>query len=172
MITSATILVGLSLLLMAAAVVLLLKPWKPAAVPAFVAMALLQFTPCMGTSTWKMVMWGMATALVVGLRYYQPSGEPDGRNTGNVYVGLGSLAGALLGILVGREFIVVGTILGAFMGIMAYSRTPHGKWIKFPTSTFIQYFCAKGLPAIVAVSMMGICSEALLFYYKTVYFYL
>lgn len=159
-------------MMIATAIVLVLKPWFPAAVPAFLALVLLQLTPCINAPIWETVMWGIATALVVGLRYYQPSGEPDGRNTGNVYVGLGAIAGALLGLLVGREFIVAGTIIGAFMGVMGYSRTPHGRWIKFPTSTFIQYFCAKGLPAIIAIAMTGKCSEALLFYYRTVYFYL
>ena len=73
------------------------------------------------------------------------------------------LAGCLLGMLVGARVMVLGVVLGAFVGQMAYSRTPEGKWLKFPTSTFIQYFCAKSLPAIVAVSMLGIAVEGFIF---------
>ena len=47
-------------------------------------------------------------------------------------------------------------ILGAAMGQLAYSRTPAGKWMLFPSTQFWRYFAAKGLPAIVAVSIVCI----------------
>ena len=170
MMTASFFILGLSLLFMLVACVLLVKPWWVAAVPAFVALVLLQFTPFMAISLWEGGSWGVATGIVAALRRFQPAGEPDGNKVSNLYVGLSSLAGSVLGLTLGKEFILLGAIVGGFMGVMAYSRTPLGKWIKFPTSTFIQYFCAKGLPAIVATAMVGKCIEALIFYYKTCYF--
>ncbi len=150
------------------ATVLLVKPWWVAAVPAYLGMLALWFTPYMGaTPVREVVSWGVAVIIVVGIRHLQPSGEPDGRNTGNVYVGLASLAGGLLGMVISLNFILLGTIIGSAMGLLAYSRTPHGKWIKFPSSTFIQYFCAKCLPAIVAAAIIVSCIEGLQFYFMT-----
>ncbi len=160
--------------LLIVALVLTIKPLWVAAVPAFVAMLLLYLTDFIQSVTlpvWKIAMWTMATMIVVALRRYQPAGEPDGRNTGNLYVGLASIMGALLGIAMGSNFVLIGTIVGAVIGLMAYSRTPYGKWIKFANSTFIQYFCARCLPAIVAVAMIGISVESILFYVRTCFFY-
>ena len=72
-------------------------------------------------------------------------------------MGLTALAGGLLGIiLMHPAFIVLGTIVGALMGQLAYSRTPNGKWMLFPSTVFLRYFAAKCLPAIVAVSIVCI----------------
>ena len=172
--TFSTILLVLACLLLVGAVVLVLKPRWVAAVPAWVGMMLLYWGDFLNSTTmpgWKLALWTLATLIVVMLKFYQPSGEPDGRNTGNLYIGLGAMMGALVGIVLGSSFVVLATILGALLGMMAYSRTPHGKWIKFGNSIFIQYFCARCLPAIVAVSMIGMCAEAILFYIKTCYYY-
>ncbi len=160
--------------LLIVALVLTIKPLWVAAVPALVAMLLLywaDFFQSASLPVWKIAIWTMATAIVVMLRRYQPDGEPDGHNTGNLYVGLASIMGALLGIATGPNFVLIGTIIGAVIGLMAYSRTPRGKWIKFASSTFIQYFCARCLPAIVAVAIIGICLESILFYVRTCFFY-
>ena len=139
--------------------------------PALAGMLLLQWGAWLNLPTWKLWSWGGATLVVVAIRYLSPSGEPDGRNTSNIYIGLGSMAGALLGLLAGINYILAGTIIGAVMGAMAYSRTPHGRWIKMGRNTLIQYFCAKCLPTIVAVAMIGTCAEGLLFYLETFYHY-
>lgn len=169
-----TIVIVISVLLLLVAFVLTIKPWWVAAVPAWLAMVLLYFGNVLQPATlpvWKLVMWTFATMIVVALRRYQPQGEPDGRNTGNLYVGLSAIVGVLLGIMMGQSYVLLGTIVGAMVGAMAYSRTPHGKWIRFAKSTFIQYFCARCLPAIVAVAMAGICLEAILFNIRTSFFY-
>lgn len=157
---------------MAAALVLTLRPWWVAAVPAFAAMLLLHLAHLVIEPTWKLVVWGFAALVCVALRQAQPSGEPDGRNTGNLYVGLGCLAGALAGLAAGVNFILLGTLLGAFVGMMAFSRTPHGSWLRATSGTFVQYFAAKCLPAIVAVAITVTCVEGLLFYYQGIYRYL
>ncbi len=168
------ILLIIASVLLVVAFVLTIKPMWVAAVPAWAAMMLLywgEYILPVTLPTWKIAMWTMATAIVVLLRRYQPAGEPDGRNTGNLYIGLASVVGALLGIAMGANYVLLCTIVGATVGLMAYSRTPHGKWIKFASSTFIQYFCARCLPAIVAVAIMGISVESILFYIRTCFFY-
>jgi hypothetical protein len=66
------------------------------------------------------------------------------------------MAGGMLGILLAPRIMVLGVILGAAMGQLAYSRTPAGKWMLFPSTQFWRYFAAKCLPAIVAVSIVCI----------------
>lgn len=101
--------------------------------------------------------------MVMGLKYMSPKGEPDGRNTGNLYIGLGAMMGCLLGMLIDARFMLLGTALGAVMGQLAFSRTPHGKWLMLSKSNFIQYLCARGLPAVVAVAMIGLGIEGFVF---------
>ena len=98
----------------------------------------------------------LATLITVGLFYLSPKGEPDGHRSSNLYVGLTAMAGGMLGILLAPRIMVLGVILGAAMGQLAYSRTPAGKWMLFPSTQFWRYFAAKGLPAIVAVSIVCI----------------
>ena len=112
---------------------------------------------------WVFIFYGVATAIVVGLRYLSPKGEPDGRLSGNLYIGLGALMGCLLGMAIEARFMLLGTIIGAIMGQVAFSITPHGKWLRLSRSNFIQYLCAKGLPAVVAVAMIGVGIEGFVF---------
>ena len=49
------------------------------------------------------------------------------------------------------------------MGQIAFSRTPGGKWLRFPKSNFIQYLCAKGLAIVVAVAMIGLAVEGFVY---------
>ena len=101
--------------------------------------------------------------MVMGIRYLSPKGEPDGKTTGNLYLGLGAMMGCMLGMLLEARFMVLGTILGTILGLFAFSRTPAGKWLLFPKSNFIQYLCAKGLPVVVAVAMLGIAVEGFVY---------
>jgi hypothetical protein len=66
------------------------------------------------------------------------------------------MAGGMLGIMLAPRVMVLGVVLGAAMGQLAYSRTPAGKWMLYPSTTFWRYFAAKCLPAIVAVSIVCI----------------
>ena len=143
--------------------VLLFKPWIVAALPAYAGLWLLHLSTYTTFPKWVLIFYGIATAMVVGIRFMSPKGEPDGKLTGNLYIGLGALMGCLLGMLIEARFMLLGTILGAIMGQVAFSRTPHGKWLLLSKSNFIQYLCAKGLPAVVAVAMIGLGIEGFVF---------
>ena len=89
----------LAIVALALAVVLLIKPWWVAAVPAAVALLLLiggnyiTYMP-----VWKTALWVAAALVVAVLRRLLPAGEPDGRNTSNHYTGPTALPGPLLGM--------------------------------------------------------------------------
>ncbi len=150
------------ILMMLMALVLLFKPWYVAALPAYCGLCLLHWSTYTTLPRWVFIFYGAATLMVMGIRYLSPKGEPDGRLTGNLYLGLGAMMGCLLGMIDPR-FMVLGTIIGTVLGEIAYSRTPNGKWLLFSKSNFIQYLCAKGLQAIIAVAMMGVAVEGFIF---------
>ena len=92
----------------------------------------------------------------------QPKGEPKSSQLANIYVGLGSLAGLLVGLAVNARFMLLCLCLGAIFGFAAYCKTPAGRWLKFPGLTFIQYFCNKCLPIVITFAMIGISIEGFL----------
>ena len=152
---TALLIVGIICLVIAIALVL--WPRWVAAVPAFIGLALLHWSYAIYLPEKTFIFWGIATLITVCLFYLSPKGEPDGHRESNLYVGLTAMAGGLLGILLHHPaFMVLGVILGAAMGQLAYSRTPAGKWMLTPSTTFIRYFAAKCLPAIIAVSIVCI----------------
>lgn len=143
-------------LCLVAAALLVLRPRWVAAVPAFIGLLLMHWSYFIDVKTMTFIFWGAATLITVGLFYLSPSGEPDGNNSSNLYIGLTAMAGGMLGILLAPRLMVLGVILGAAMGQLAYSRTPAGKWMLTPSSQFWRYFAAKCLPAIVAISIVCI----------------
>lgn len=153
----------LGIVLMLVALVLVIRPWWVAAVPAYAGLWSLHLSTATTFPRWVFIFYGVATLMVMGIRYLSPKGEPDGKLTGNLYLGLGALMGCLLGMLVEARFMVLGTILGTVMGQIAFTRTPGGRWLRFPKSNFIQYLCAKGLGIIVTVAMLGLAVEGFVF---------
>ena len=157
--------------LVAIALVLLLRPqwhkrqpkWLVAAIPAFVALLTLHASTFTTFPRWTLIFYGVATIIVVAIAFLSPKGEPDGRNTGNLYLGLGAIAGGLVGMIAGARYMMLGVVLGCLFGELAFGRTPHGSWLKFPSLDFIHYFCARGLQAIVATAMIGIAIEGFVF---------
>ena len=151
-----TILLVAGVLCLIAALALVLWPRWVAAVPAFIGLLLMHWSYYIAVPKMTFAFWGLATLITVGLFYLSPAGEPDGKRSSNLYIGFTALAGGMLGILLAPRLMVLGVILGAAMGQFAYSRTPAGKWMLTPSTMFWRYFCAKCLPAIVAVSIVCI----------------
>lgn len=78
---------------------------------------------------------------------------------GMTHITVSSLAGMLLGMTFGYAPMIIGAFVGAVAGAVFFSRTPGGAGLKFPSSRFVQYFCAKGLPAVIVVCLFGIAIE-------------
>lgn len=150
--------------LLVAAAWLTVRPWRvPGALPAYLGLCLLHCSTLTTFPTWVFWFYAVATVIVMALTRLQPDGEPDGRRTGSLYIGLGAMAGCLLGMLLGARFMMLGTVIGGAVGELAFARTPHGKWLKFSYSDFLQYFCARVLPAIVTVAMLGVAVEGFVY---------
>ena len=158
-----TVLLIVGIACMALALVLVLIPRWVAAVPAYAAMVCLHLGYHITVPAFTFVFWGIATAMVLGLFYISPRGEIDGNKASNFYVGLSAIAGCLLGMILNVNVMVLGTVLGAAVGLLAYMRTPAGRWLSTPPMNFVRYFCAKALPAIVAVAIIGISIEGFIF---------
>ncbi|MBQ0119779.1 MAG: hypothetical protein KBT13_01475 [Bacteroidales bacterium] len=142
-----------------AALVLVLRPRFVAAIPAFAGLWMTHASYFIKVSDTYLIFWGIAAMLVAGISYLSPKGEPDGRKSSNIYLGLGAVMGALLGMATDPRFMVLGVILGAMSGQYIYSRTPHGQWLKPATRDFWKYFAAKGLSVVVAISIIAVAAE-------------
>lgn len=139
--------------------VLLMWPRFVAAIPAYAGLVMLHYSHAIMVNPKYLIFWGVASLLVWGTTLISPQGEPDRRNTSNLYIGLATVAGALVGMVTGAQFMVLGTVIGSVVGMMMYSRTPHGEWLKGSGKNLWLYFQAKCLATIVAVSIMGIAFE-------------
>lgn len=157
------ILLTLGVACLAITMAMVLRPRIVASLPAYVGLVLLHLSYYIAVPMHTFVFWGVATLLVTALHYISPAGEPDGKRSSNLYVGLGAIAGCLLGIIVGARVMVLGVIIGAMAGQYMYSRTPDGSWLTPTRADYWRYFNAKCLPAIVAVAITGIAIEGFIF---------
>lgn len=105
-------------------------------------------------TTSTLIFWGVATVLVLILSFMLPK-SISGSRRGLGYIAGAALAGALVGLVISHAWMIIGGVAGAVLGSIAYSRTPAGKALGFPSSKFLNYLCAKGLPAVIAVCMAG-----------------
>ena len=154
-----TLLLIVGLLLLCASLVFLVWQKLPACIFAYAALCALHFSAHITLPVSTFTFWGIVTAIVIAIDLLSPKGEPDGSCHGNLYMSAGAIAGLLIGISVDASIMILCAIIGAIFGQLAYSRTPKGCWIKFPSSIFIHYFCAKGFKIIVTTAMMGIAFE-------------
>lgn len=104
------------------------------------------------TDTSLLVFWSVASLLVIALDFMLP--RSISRSTrGLGYIAGGTLAGLFTGVLISPSWLVAGAVLGAMAGGMAYALTPEGRILRFPSAGFLNYLCAKGLPAVVNLSV-------------------
>lgn len=132
-------------------------PRFPACVLAFSSLLMLHYSGNESIASSTLIYWALATAIVLGLDYLQPRALMA-TNRGHAYVVGGAIVGTLLGFLISATSgaIILGAAVGAFLGTTAYMRTPKGPHFNIASDEFIQYLCAKGLPAVVTSSMAAI----------------
>lgn len=154
-----TFLLVMGIVLLAASLISIMRQPHLSALSAYSALVALHFSTriCLPVSTFA--FWGIASLIAFAIVRLLPKGEPGGSRQGNFYLAAGALAGLLVGMSVDARVMILCAIIGTLFGELAYSRTPKGCWIKFPSSDFIHYFCAKGMNIIVTVAMMGIAIE-------------
>lgn len=108
-------------------------------------------------TTWDLVSWAIASLLVIVIALLQSPRDTHRavKAQGTAYVVTATLAGTLVGMLTGRAGMIIGAVIGAFLGALAFSRTPRGRELNFPSNTFLQYLAARGLPAVVTMCMLA-----------------
>lgn len=162
-----TLLIILGALLLSAAVALSFKPVGPASLAAYASLWMFQWGGILAFPSSTMLFWGVATLIVLGLDRLLPAEITRGVD-GRGYICGGALAGMVVGMLMSSAGIILGAVIGAFLGAMAYSRTPVGKVLAFPSAGFLRFLCARGLPAVVTMSMVGLVLHDLLVIYGPV----
>lgn len=146
------------IILLCLALALSFYPIFPGAVPAYLAMfslkwAGLQYSHDFSNST--LTFWGIAVFIVLGITSLLP--KPLAQSTrGLGFIAGGAMAGTAAGMAVSAGASIAGSLIGASLGALAYNRTHSGAALKFPSSQFVQYLCAKGLPAAVTMSISSI----------------
>lgn len=145
----------------AAALALAFRPYVPAAVVAFVSLMLGRWSGYAAVSVRETTFWAVATILVAGISALLPKALVQ-TSRGQGYIAGGALAGAAAGMLLSSGAMIAASAAGAAFGAIAYARTPAGRPLDFPSQNFLQYLCAKGLPAVVAVSVIGLLAIRLI----------
>lgn len=142
-------------LLLTAAIVLSMRPSRWNAPTAYAGLWCFIGSGNIVLSVEQEIFWGVAAALVLALGYMLPREVADSRR-GVAYIVGATLAGTLVGMIVSGAGMIAGSVVGAFCGALAYSRTPGGRDIDFPSSQFFNYLAAKGLPAVITMCIIGI----------------
>lgn len=137
----------------------IIKPIVPPALLAFVALCLLHWSSFISLPVSTFLFWGAATIVLLLINYLSPRSLSVEASTAALYIAVASMGAMLIGMAVNPAYMVLAAFIGAFLGEFAFSRTPKGRYITFPSSVFIHYFCAVGLGIIVTVSMMGLALE-------------
>nr|MBD5376751.1 hypothetical protein [Bacteroides sp.] len=102
-----------------------------------------------------LLFWLATAVLVMVLNITLPRHIATSR-TGLGYIAGGSLTGLFAGYLIAPSWIVLGAVIGTVLGAIAYSFTPAGRQLEFPSGKFVQYLCAKGLPAVVTLALSAL----------------
>ncbi|MBR5331743.1 MAG: DUF456 domain-containing protein [Muribaculaceae bacterium] len=150
----------IGLLLIIGALVLAFRPVIPSVLLCYAAMWILDASNNIVVSSNSLMFWGMATLMVLLINMAQPAIRRN--ESGRGYVAVGTLAGAVVGMLMSHAGIIIGAALGASMGLVAYCCTPEGQVIQFPSREFVKRLASMGLPMIVAMSIFATILEKLL----------
>lgn len=154
----------ISIVLAAAAAVFAFFSPSYATALAFLAMCVAGLMPEIHITPAGYLCWGVAMVISVALEFMLPGAVARSRR-GVPYMAGAAMAGAFAGLAIGSQAaIVIGAVAGAAFGGIAYGRTPAGSVLQFPSSRFVNYLCAKGLPAAVAMSLCALTAALLITY--------
>lgn len=135
-------------------IVLTFIPWRWTVLAAYATLWLCYLGEPGAAYPALLIFWGVAALIVTGLNILLPRQVVSSR-VGVGYFAGGALTGLVLGLLIAAQWMVIGSAVGAILGAMAYSRTPAGSELGFPSRRFFNYLCAKALPIVVSLSMAG-----------------
>lgn len=151
--TIACIIISLLAIIAALAATFTARPWAPLA--ALCALVVLTATPANVPTLSTILFWGAAAAIAFGINKLLPPAISQSR-TGLAYIAAASLAGTFVGLIISQAAMIIGAVAGAFIGALAFSRTPAGTAIRSPFGKFVNYICAKAMPAVITCCICGI----------------
>lgn len=150
------LLLVLGSMIMAAGVVLCFMSSRWAGAVTFAAMCLFRLSGWAMFESGTLLFWGVATAICLGTDVMLPPQVARSR-AGVYHIAGGCLAGAFTGMCTNTSAgIIVGAVLGGFFGALAFANTKAGRPMHFPSGKFFNYLAAKGLPAVVVMSMTAL----------------
>lgn len=162
----AIILISLTSLLVLWSVGASFASWRWSAATGYLALWPLYYLPEFAIPDGIMTFWGIATLIALVINYMLPFQVATSR-VGMPYIAGGALCGTLVGLIVSSQAaLICGAAVGALCGAVAYSRTPRGRQLDFPSTPFFNYLLAKGLPLVVVMSTAGIAGMALYQYFS------
>lgn len=147
-----TILISLGVAALVASVVMLFRAWRWCPAVAFGGMVLCALGNPGVARPLMLIFWGIAAGIALAINLTLPRRVALSR-TGVGYIAGGAVLGTVVGYLLGMSAMVLCDVIGVCLGALAFSRTPAGRTLEFPSSKFIQYLCAKGLPAAVTLAV-------------------
>lgn len=146
-----------------AGVAMMFVPRLPAVVAAFLSLLCAYFSGVSLISEPVLVYWSVAALIVLVLRGL---GRRDGYGDirGNAYISAGAVVGAFLGFAVAPTSgaVILGSALAAFIGAVAYMRIPGSPGFPIASGQFVQFLCARGLQAVVTVSVSAVSVSSVL----------
>ena len=148
----------IGIVLAALALLCCIRPYVPAAILAYAAMWMMQWSGVLEFPTVMLSYWGAMVVVVVLLASMQ-SQALSKATQGMTHITIGAAAGMLAGMTAGYAPMIIGAFLGAFAGTVLFARSPKGHGLGMLTSRFLQYFGAKGLPVVIAMCLIGIIIE-------------
>lgn len=155
-----------AIIMMAVTAVMMFMPRFPACIAAYMALWCGRLSGYTLFSDTTMIFWGIAVGLVV-INHFMLPAVIRNSSRGLGYISGGALAGMAVGLTLYRPASVIGgAVLGAFLAAIAYTRTSKGVVLEFPTSKFFNYLGAKGLPAVMAASMIGLVLAGLIVFFQ------
>lgn len=140
--------------ILAVAVALVFVTGPFGVVSAYFGLAVASIASNTAPPTATLIFWGVAAAIVVAINIMLPK-EIASAKRGVTWMGVGAIAGMAVGLTMGHAAMIIGAAVGTLFAGVAYARTPKGSGLEFPSSKFFNYLCAKGLPIVVTVSIIG-----------------
>lgn len=140
-----------------ASIAFCIKSYVPPALLAYIGLVCLKLGNMLYVPKSILIFWGVATVLILMIDFLlRQQGKPVGNVGLSLFMTLGAIAGMQISLTIGLSYTSIGAWVGTILGHLAYGRTPNGKGVLFPASTFISYFCTTGLKIVITTSIIGI----------------
>lgn len=107
-------------------------------------------------SVGSLIFWFAAAFIAAVIVRLLPEQVSKSR-VGVPYMATGAIAGMMVGVALDTvAALVIGTAAGVLFGALIFGNTLAGSTLEFPSMRYFNYVLAKGLPLVVAMSIVGL----------------